>query len=39
MLLSILGQVNKQGKEDVERQKQKINQKYADLLDEHRKAA
>ena len=39
MLLNILGQVNKQGKEDIERQKQRINQKYADLLDEYRKAA
>ena len=39
MLLNILGQVRKQGEEDLERQRHRINQKYADLLEEHRKAA
>lgn len=39
MLLSLDNQVQKQGAEDRERQKQKINAHYAQLLDDFRKNA
>lgn len=39
MLLSLQNQVQKQGAEDRERQKQKINAHYAQLLDDFRKNA
>ena len=39
MLLSQHGQVMKQGQEDLERQKQRINKEYAQFLEEFRKKA
>lgn len=38
-LLNILGLVRKQGDEDIDRQRHRINQKYADLLEKHRRSA
>lgn len=39
MLLSQLQHVERQGKEDLERQKAKISQFYAQLLEDHKKQA